>query len=94
MRWTSAGARRDAPAATRPGSGASPRTAATSASRIGPACSSSRTPAAVGETGRRCSRDDLVLDPYWIPSEHDTELEEFDAICVVPGSEAAVTAKV
>jgi CTP synthase (UTP-ammonia lyase) len=31
-------------------------------------------------------RDDLVLDPYWIPSEHAIEMDEFDAIWVVPGS--------
>jgi len=31
-------------------------------------------------------RDDLVLDPYWIPTEEAADLEGFDAIWVVPGS--------
>ena len=34
------------------------------------------------------TRDGLVLDPYWIPSEdaEDAALERFDGIWVVPGS--------
>src|SRR3954454_7226960 len=32
------------------------------------------------------TRDDLVLDPYWIPSDEAGDLEGFDAIWVVPGS--------
>ena len=31
-------------------------------------------------------RDDLVLDPYWIPSDEAHDLAGFDAIWVVPGS--------
>src|ERR1044072_5822437 len=31
-------------------------------------------------------RDGLVLDPYWIPSAHARDLDDFDGIWVVPGS--------